>query len=604
MATNDTNGAPEPQPDPPRNQQASGGGGGGGLFNIPTKWLIIGGGGAGAALVAIVAVVVILFLTGVFSGGSPQPGTIMDLVPADARSVIIMDIKAMLADDYLAERLEDDADFSAGTEELEDFGIDAEDIEQIIFASAGGGLAVVKADFDPADVQDALEDEDAEEDDYRGYTLWETADGYGAILDGGYIVGGAERAVKDVLNSLYRGEGALSNADDDSDVKRVLDKLGDGIFIIADVSDACGSRLERCEGYGAALTEADEDREEGSFKYVALFRNERSAENAEENYDSLANFFEVLDLDVDDAEVDGEFVTGTATEDYSRPATTQPSGATTSGSAATAMPAPTTAAMTAGSSAATRVAATIVAAVTAGAPASSLTGWEGVWVEDCVDSDDGFSRRECECLYEELDGALLQVLAYDSPEWEDEAWFREAAIGAAVVCAGSSRQPGERQWPSSAAASGGFLTQPEAAPTATLDRFAGPQSTATPTRPPTPIPIPTVPPTATATPPPTATIRPTNTPVPTPTATPTPTPPPTNTPTPAPTPTATPVPITWQDGCREDNLYTASQCQCIYGYLVERLGRAEVPLYDSDRWVQEERLYTTEEAAYGYCGRR
>ena len=566
MATNGTNGTPEPQPNPPQNPQASGGGGGGGLFNIPTKWLIIGGGGAGAALVAIVAVVVILFLTGVFSGGSPQPGTIMDLVPADARSVIIMDIKAMLADDYLAERLEDDADFSAGTEELEDFGIDAEDIEQIIFASAGGGLAVVKADFDPADVQDALEDEDAEEDDYRGYTLWETADGYGAILDGGYIVGGAERAVKDVLNSLYRGEGALSNADDDSDVKRVLDKLGDGLAIFADVSDACGSRLERCEGYGAALTEADEDREEGSFKYVALFRNERSAENAEENYDSLADFFLALDLDVDDAEVDGEFVTGTATEDYGE--------------------------------------------TSRQAPASPPT--KADWIDDCVDDD--FSRNECECRYNELDFVLSSpVLAYDSPAWENNASYQEAATYAEFVCTPSSRQPGEQQWPSSAAASGGFARPQPAGATPTLDPFAGVQeptltsfavaTSAPPARPPTPVPIATaVPPTAT--PPPEATIRPTATPVPTPTATPTPTPPPTNTPTPAPTPTPTPVPITWQDGCREDNLYTASQCQCIYGYLVERLGRAEVPLYDSDRWVQEERLYTTEGDAYGYCGRR
>ena len=65
-----------------------------------------------------------------------------------------------------------------------------------------------------------------------------------------------------------------------------------------------------------------------------------------------------------------------------------------------------------------------------------------------------------------------------------------------------------------------------------------------------------------------------------------------------------PVPVTWQDGCRGDNTYTAPQCQCIYAYLVERLGRSEVPLYDSDRWFQEERLYTTEEAASGYCRRR
>ena len=35
-----------------------------------------------------------------------------------------------------------------------------------------------------------------------------------------------------------------------------------------------------------------------------------------------------------------------------------------------------------------------------------------------------------------------------------------------------------------------------------------------------------------------------------------------------------------------------------------KAGPPEAPLYDSDRWFQEERLCTTEEAASGYCRRR
>ena len=115
---------------------------------------------------------------------------------------------------------------------------------------------------------------------------------------------------------------------------------------------------------------------------------------------------------------------------------------------------------------------------------------------------------------------------------------------------------------------------------------------------------------------PTATLRPTNTPAPTntpipptPTYTPapiptrTPTPAPTSTPTPTPPPTPTPGP-TWEDGCLEADSFSNQQCRCIYSILVDTLGTSGVPLYDSPRWPNEERLYTTEERAITRCGNR
>ena len=316
-----TNGAPEHEHDAPHNIPPGGSGvpgSGGGFMGIPTKWLIIGGGGiGGVALVAVVVAVLFLFVIG---GGSPQPGNIMDLLPARADSVAILDIKAMLADDYINDVVVEPG-LGEALDELDDRGIDREGIEQMIAVHENGAfsLVILQAAFDPQDVQYALEDEDFEDDNYRGYTIWVGNNGSFVMLEGGYLVGGdSQRPIKNVLNNLYQGKGALSKADDDNKLKRILDKLGSGILISADVSGECGDwneDLEDCEGYGTALTEADADREEGNYKYVALFRNERYAEDAAgENYDSLDEFFVYQDLDIDDAEADGEFVTGTATD--------------------------------------------------------------------------------------------------------------------------------------------------------------------------------------------------------------------------------------------------------------------------------------------------
>ena len=60
----------------------------------------------------------------------------------------------------------------------------------------------------------------------------------------------------------------------------------------------------------------------------------------------------------------------------------------------------------------------------------------------------------------------------------------------------------------------------------------------------------------------------------------------------------------WQDGCLENNTFSNQQCRCIYSILVNALGSSGVPLYDSPRWPNEERLYLTEERAITSCGNR
>ena len=84
-----------------------------------------------------------------------------------------------------------------------------------------------------------------------------------------------------------------------------------------------GCRIRRCQGYGFALTGYDVAEEEVNAQFVALFSSERSAETAAAEYDELVDFAVgvqrngifnfVGDVDVEDAESEAEFVTGTAT---------------------------------------------------------------------------------------------------------------------------------------------------------------------------------------------------------------------------------------------------------------------------------------------------
>ena len=515
MATNGTNGAPEPQPNPPRNQQAAGGGGR--IFNIPTKVFIPAC--VGVAVLVLAAVLVgVLFLTGVFNGGgggrsAAGPGDVLGFVPADAGFVGIVRVQELTGDDIPEEFKEQDED-EFDEYPFDDFGIEYDDITVsagVADESLEDTLTILKGDFDFAVIREEAEDGlDCEEDTFRGFELWQCPgrDVLPAVAlfeDDGYVVFANYRQsdLEQVLTYRSRTPEELADAEG-AKLGLALEKAGSGFGSAAAAEVICP--LERCEGFGVSLRKRDEDSMNVVFAFQ--FSSERFANAAAAGTEvddfvvGLAAEALSLDLEIEDVSPDGEFVIITGTGEY------------------------------------------------ADAESSSRTSR----------SSSGSSTRE-------------------------EA--RASPTAAATEAPAAGAMP-------------------------TLDPFAGVQeptptfavaTAAPPTPPPTPVPIATaVPPTAT--PPPEATIRPTNTPVPTPTATPTPTPPPTNTPTPAPTPTATPVPITWQDGCREDSIYTAQQCQCIYDYMVERLGRSEVPLYDSDRWVQEERLYTTEDAAYGYCGRR
>ncbi len=367
-----TNGAPEQPQQPPVEETQSPAG----LFGIPTTWLVIGGGGGGVVLL-IVIVVVILLVSGVLGGGNPQPGSMLDLVPDDATSIIRFDVQRTLDSDLAAEEFElDDS-----PEFLDDLGMDIEDLDEMLFVDLdGNGFVVMKGSYDVELATEELEDNDFEDDVYRGYDIWIGQDGGAIALLDGYILLSwfSPDAVEGVLKILYNESGSLARAEEDNEMKLLLDKLGDGFAVIASTGSSC--RVDRCEGWGIVAVDVDEDAEEATSKVVLLFRNERAAENAARDYDEVADFLEGEDIEIDDTEADGRFVVGEAIEDLGE----------TSQLSEPVVPV-----------------------------ASAMSRSD--WMDECYFDSDSLDEAECACVYEYLD-AMISGAARGAPipDWDPD----------------------------------------------------------------------------------------------------------------------------------------------------------------------------------------
>lgn len=304
-----TNGTPEhPDNDQPAASRPSGRP----VFNIPTKWLLIGGGGAGAALLAVIAVVT-LFLTGVIGGGNPRPDSVLDLVPEDSTRVGRMNLQRIFAHDWFGDLFASEAAIANILD------INSDDLSDMVIAEwRGGEVTVAKGNFDLDYIRDGLEDNDFEENTYRGYEVWENSSGNTfALLDEYLVTSDESVSVKNVLKNLYNGSGSLKRADSDNEMKQILDKLGSGYIVEGNIGATC--RVERCEGYGHVMTKVDVDEAtpEITMEIALLFRNERAAERAAADYDEVADFLEEEDaIDIEDTEAQGRFVVGVATVDF------------------------------------------------------------------------------------------------------------------------------------------------------------------------------------------------------------------------------------------------------------------------------------------------
>ena len=384
-------------------------------FNLSGKMLMIAVGG-GAGLLAVI-VVVVLFLTGAFGGGGSGGGSLLGYIPGDAGFVTIKDTRALMnragLEDY-AEFLQDGGDDPRDTK---DIGMDDDNIElfAVVYESLGGDdrLWIAQGDFEFDAIREELDDGlRCEEDDYRGFEMWECSGrGFPAAVaifeKDGYVVIASQRPsdLERLLTYMSREPENLADAED-SDIRRILNAVGDGWLRFAAVGDC---PVERCQGSGFALRGDDSDAIDVSF--ALMFGSERSAESMEDDInidDYVRTLFSVLalDLEIGNVQADGEFVVGDGNAEFADP--DEPRSSNRDGGSGSAP------------SAAAAVPAGYIAPVGSTATpvperASSEAVGRGEWVEDCsaitlaetnqylarheqISSDDAYVH--CECLHD------------------------------------------------------------------------------------------------------------------------------------------------------------------------------------------------------------
>ena len=336
MAANgeqERNELPQPQPQPQGGSTGSG-------FTISGKMLGIAGGGAAALVVVIV--VVVLLVAGVFGGGGGGGASggsdVLAYIPGNAVAVAIWDNQAALSGDipedyieWLEEEDEDSDDLGISSETYKALEIDDDDValgatvigdEKLDFT-----LEIVQGDFRFDVIREELEDGlDCEDDDYRGFELWECPGqqppAVALFEKDGYVVMAVERQddLEDMLTLKSRAPEKLADAED-SELKSILDQVGDGWLRFAALSEKCV--IQRCEGLAFAIRESD-DSELIPASYAVKFSSERAATAAEGDVgidEFVKELFAgyALDLDIGDVKADGEFVVGDGTAEFVDP---------------------------------------------------------------------------------------------------------------------------------------------------------------------------------------------------------------------------------------------------------------------------------------------
>ena len=292
-------------------------------FSIPSpnkKWFLFGGIGGGIALLALVAVVV---LTQFWGGRQGTAASMLTLTPPKIGYGFQNDIAAIALD----EDFQDLTGLDLNAEGVLEAWVGSLEIDPALLAGVlavnpvegewnSERLNILEGNFEFADLRADLEDLEYEETSYREYEVWEDRAGrdyYALVGEGQYVLySKSEDAVKAGLNSLYR-EVSLANAED-SDLKRVLDKVGSAPQVWFFNEDQCG--IGRCRGYGVAFGGYDATVQEIPASFVLLFSSAQAAERAADEYDEIAAFveegvrFQGGTIDIADIASDGEFVVG------------------------------------------------------------------------------------------------------------------------------------------------------------------------------------------------------------------------------------------------------------------------------------------------------
>ena len=284
----------------------------GGPTSAGRRKVLLWGGGGGVLLIAVVVVVVVVLI---MRGGGSLPGGPLGLVPAAAFWVQVVDVERLLAGDAPDDEADDFED--EWEDRLYDLGVSLDDLDTLVQAQGDDGTVLVfDGDLDFEQIRNELDDAGYDDDDYRGYVVWDDGDLWveaAALLDGrGEVVIGSTDAGEGMLKALSRSSGSLLQ-DDDNDLRRALERAGQGWIVFG--SEGCqGAGVRGCQAVGASVSEGSESYlVETTLAY--LFRDERTAESELDDLEDYLDDAFSRDVDIEEVKTDGVFVIVTVSVD-------------------------------------------------------------------------------------------------------------------------------------------------------------------------------------------------------------------------------------------------------------------------------------------------
>jgi len=241
----------------------------------------------------------------------------LDLVLEYAAEVEVYDIKAILTDEDMPSVFRDNFAgyynqriMSLYLDEGDSI-IAADEVDKVVRWQSREryeSFLIVSGGFDRKRLKDKLGEQTYEQSDYRGFELWSFPPGTRrtartvTFLGTDHILIGHQthlENLEDVLGKLNRGTGLLTQ-NDNSTIRRVLDKAGQGLTLVAGPNCLAPG----CSAYAIATSTSSEDYAM-NVRYVGLFGSGQEAEAGVAAMESYVN--RTYDVVRYNSSVDGKF---------------------------------------------------------------------------------------------------------------------------------------------------------------------------------------------------------------------------------------------------------------------------------------------------------
>ena len=223
-------------------------------------------------------------------GGGKGPSGLLVLVPDGYEQVTRWDVARL----FQGEGLEDlQEDFQDQWEWIEEYGIFPGDLDELVVATDGRGntLMVFAGRFDFDDIRDDLANAGFSDSTNRDMEVWEQRRGtpmMALLEDRNQVVLSFpdDDGVKDLIKGMDRGSDFLFE-DQDSELRRVLGKVGEGFHIMVE-EECAGVDARGCKAVGYSARRG-KDNFSVELQWAFLFRRESSArrglDNVEDYFD-------------------------------------------------------------------------------------------------------------------------------------------------------------------------------------------------------------------------------------------------------------------------------------------------------------------------------